>query len=107
MHWRLKATFMYLSGYFEYKAFINQPDPLYSGELSVHTVFTRFLPAVQCKLHTALLNSTLLYSLANLGLARQQTQLVRCYKSAKQEYEYINNFFFTYSNVSRDLRNVT
>ncbi len=41
---------------------------------------------VQCKLHTAPLNYTLPYSLANLGPARQQTQLVWCYKSAKQEY---------------------
>ena len=71
---------MYLSGYFEHIAFINQPDPLYSGELSVHTVFTTFLPAstVQATYSTAELYSTL-YS---LGQTRQWTQLVRCYKLA-------------------------
>ncbi len=52
---------MCLSSFFWYKTFINQPDPLYSGKLSVHTVFTRFLPAtiVQAAYSTAKLYSTL------------------------------------------------
>ncbi len=59
-------------------------DPLYSDELSVHTVFTiDSCQPVQCKLHTAPLNYTLPYSLANPGPTKQQTQLVRCYKLSK------------------------